>query len=803
MRVVCNMCRLCPQGAWQRLAAASQTAHIRSQRHARWPCAESRGYVVTVAATGTAPSSSVDTVGHSSASTDTDVSSGPSEEQQPEQQQQTKHMHMSEPLYAYLLQHTREPAVLAALRADTAAQFPAAARMAISPEQGAFLAWLLRTLQARRVIEVGVFTGYSSIALALALPPTGTLLACDRDPRSMTLAREYWAKAGVADKVHERLGPAAATLDELLADPTQHGSYDFAFIDADKKGYRAYYEQLLQLVRPGGVIAIDNTLWYGRVADAENTDGATLALRELNAFLVADKRIMFSLVPVGDGIEPLESVYQASSFGDNAVVLDRIVAAPWTALWLAILWRHWHALTAVAVFRSFLHYLAIISPVFLTRVLAKQTYLRYRVAIIALALLSYTLHPGGGLYRDAVMARDEQWGGNLAALTLFMRLLVGSRTLFWLVLRYFMKLFGYRLPPQVMIPLHGALLAIKLIAKPSQPFCAVLQTPATQPLFEAIAANLPLFSLIPLDRPAIRAGADICNPLHTWVVVVLAWALPAAASLVSDFEARQRFVARCQSQVVGVDRERWLGKARGSCAPGAVAVLLWVHLATALWFLLMYRQMLPPYPVVPKVTIDPHALKQGIWGNTWKEWGRIMLAFGVLYAILAGYFTGLLFAAKGIRRDEFRTMSGKYFGKFDRQLFNASIDILPNTESGGSKNPFYFNRPEGCTEVQTTESLPGFPDISINQSIGILACSTSDKQWRWTVYPWVVDTNGLGSYPGCATANAEGVTPSTGSFISDDSPAGEDAGNSTQATRNEYVCQNGLPNQGFAPAPAP
>lgn len=157
--------------------------------------------MTTVAATGTAPSSSVDTGGPSSASTDTDVSSGPSEQQPPEQQQQTKHMHMSEPLYAYLLQHTREPAVLAALRADTAAQFPAAARMAISPEQGAFLAWLLRTLQARRVIEVGVFTGYSSIALALALPPTGTLLACDRDPRSMALARDYWAKAGVADKV--------------------------------------------------------------------------------------------------------------------------------------------------------------------------------------------------------------------------------------------------------------------------------------------------------------------------------------------------------------------------------------------------------------------------------------------------------------------------------------------------------------------------------------------------------------------------------------------------------------------------
>ncbi|KAL4446674.1 hypothetical protein ABPG77_007918 [Micractinium sp. CCAP 211/92] len=422
--------------------------------------------------------------------------------------------HMDDRLYGYLLEHTREPPVLASLRAATAEQFPTGARMQISPEQGAFMGWLVGTLGAKRIIEVGTFTGYSSIAMALALPPGSTLLACDRDPRAMVLAREYWGTAGVADKIDERLGPASETLDSLLADPSQHASYDFAFIDADKKGYRAYYEQLLRLVRPGGVIAVDNVLWYGKVADPEVADKNTEALRELNAFLLRDERVAFSLVPVGDGIA-------------------------------------------------------------------------------------------------------------------------------------------------------------------------------------------------------------LCT-------------CPAAAALVT--------------------------------------------------------QPSPAAPQCPRV--DPSALRHGVWGNSWRQWGLIMLAFGALYAVLAGYQTGMLFAALGIRGDDYRTMSNKWFGPFDTYLFTAdSQNVL-----GWTEQPQYFNRPDGCTAQQRQVGLPGFPDQLITEPTGVLECSNGDNQWRWTVYPWVQATNGLGNYPGCSNPN--GTAGTFSSYLTQaSSPAAEDAAvnNGTAAAGAEWVCQNGVP----------
>ncbi|GAB4818233.1 hypothetical protein N2152v2_005279 [Parachlorella kessleri] len=174
--------------------------------------------------------------------------------------------------------------------------------MLVSPEQGAFLSVLVAALGAKRIIEVGVFTGYSSIAMALALPQDGRLVALDHDPKSLALAQEYWQRAGVTDKVDCHIGPAAEGLDRLLHQEGQAGSYDFAFVDADKRGYRGYHEQLLQLIRPGGVIAFDNVLWRGQVADLEAQDKQTAAMRDLNDFLLCDSRVDFCLLPIGDGM---------------------------------------------------------------------------------------------------------------------------------------------------------------------------------------------------------------------------------------------------------------------------------------------------------------------------------------------------------------------------------------------------------------------------------------------------------------------------------------------------------------------
>jgi O-methyltransferase len=206
-------------------------------------------------------------------------------------------------LYRYLLQHTREPAILTNLRVQTAAWAPGRERNAVSPDQGAFLGWLVGTLGVTRALEVGVFTGYSSTAMALALPPDGLLVACEKDDRPLALARATWEAAGVAGRVDCRVGPAADTLASLLADPA-HGpaSFDFAFIDADKRGYAAYYEAALALVRVGGVVAIDNVLWYGRVVDTTDESKSTVAVRDLNDALLADPRIAMSIVSVGDGI---------------------------------------------------------------------------------------------------------------------------------------------------------------------------------------------------------------------------------------------------------------------------------------------------------------------------------------------------------------------------------------------------------------------------------------------------------------------------------------------------------------------
>lgn len=203
-------------------------------------------------------------------------------------------------LHAYLVENSvREPEVLAALREETG-RMPDG-MMQIGPEQGQFMALLVRLIGAKNCLEVGTFTGYSSLAVALALPPEGRVLCCDVSETYTNVARRYWAKAGVEGKIELRLAPARETLDRLLADGRK-GQFDFAFIDADKANYDHYYEAALLLVRKGGLIAIDNVLWSGAVADPARNDADTTALKALNRKLHGDRRVDLSMLPIGDGL---------------------------------------------------------------------------------------------------------------------------------------------------------------------------------------------------------------------------------------------------------------------------------------------------------------------------------------------------------------------------------------------------------------------------------------------------------------------------------------------------------------------
>ncbi len=203
-------------------------------------------------------------------------------------------------LQTYLLSVSlREPDVLCQLRQETAQQ--PLARMQIAPEQGQFMALLVQLIGAKRTLDIGVFTGYSSLVVALALPSDGQVVACDVSEEYTAIARRYWQQAGVADRIDLRIAPALATLDQLLADG-QAGEFDFAFIDADKTNYQNYYERSLQLVRTGGVIAIDNVLWHGDVADPSITDTRTEAIRAFNRSLHQDQRVSISMVPIADGL---------------------------------------------------------------------------------------------------------------------------------------------------------------------------------------------------------------------------------------------------------------------------------------------------------------------------------------------------------------------------------------------------------------------------------------------------------------------------------------------------------------------
>ena len=207
---------------------------------------------------------------------------------------------LSDALYEYMLSVSlREPDVLNRLREETA-KMPQH-KMQISPEQGQFMALLVELTGARRCLEIGTFTGYSALSVALALPEDGRLIACDISDEFTSLAKAYWQEAGVAGKIDLRLGPALETLDTLIADG-ESGAFDFAFIDADKVNYLGYFQRALDLIRPGGLILVDNVLWSGAVVDPARNDDDTEAIRAFNRALADDPRISLSLVPIGDGL---------------------------------------------------------------------------------------------------------------------------------------------------------------------------------------------------------------------------------------------------------------------------------------------------------------------------------------------------------------------------------------------------------------------------------------------------------------------------------------------------------------------
>lgn len=209
-------------------------------------------------------------------------------------------LNLTPQLYQYMLSVSlREPNILKLLREETA-KLPSH-EMQISPEQGQFMAFLVGLIRAKKTLEIGVYTGYSALAVALALPNDGKITACDINTETSAIAKRFWQKAEVDQKIELRLAPALETLDQLIAQG-ESNTFDFVFIDADKQNYSNYYERALSLVRSGGLILIDNVLWSGHVADSTNHDKSTEAIRSLNQTLFEDKRIILSMLPLGDGL---------------------------------------------------------------------------------------------------------------------------------------------------------------------------------------------------------------------------------------------------------------------------------------------------------------------------------------------------------------------------------------------------------------------------------------------------------------------------------------------------------------------
>ena len=209
-------------------------------------------------------------------------------------------INLTSKVYSYLKNNSlREPEILKKLRDETHKTFQE--RMQISPEQGQFMRLLIEILSAKKTLDIGTFTGYSALAVALSLPEDGKIIACDTNAEWTNMAQQFWKEAEVLHKIDLKLGPALKTLDTLLADGEKN-TFDFAFIDADKQNYISYYERSLALLRTGGLIAIDNVLWGGQVADPAIHDSDTVIIRELNAKILMDDRVTVSMLPIGDGL---------------------------------------------------------------------------------------------------------------------------------------------------------------------------------------------------------------------------------------------------------------------------------------------------------------------------------------------------------------------------------------------------------------------------------------------------------------------------------------------------------------------
>ena len=209
-----------------------------------------------------------------------------------------KSFHLGPDIHRYLLAHGTPPDPVLHDLAEETARLGPIAMMQIAPEQGAFMTLLARAIGAKRVVEVGTFTGYSALCIARGLPDDGHLLACDVSEEWTAIARRYWERAGMAKRIELRLGPAAETLRSLPVETR----FDMGFIDADKPSYPAYYEEILKRLRPGGLILVDNVLWFGRVADPAADDPQTVAIRAFNDQVAADPRVDCVMLPVSDGL---------------------------------------------------------------------------------------------------------------------------------------------------------------------------------------------------------------------------------------------------------------------------------------------------------------------------------------------------------------------------------------------------------------------------------------------------------------------------------------------------------------------